>query len=491
MNDKLEENSESPKLERLADPEWKEEYEMPAWYQDRLKQFVELLEARDSYKKSLSSLPPDDYAIALPAFQELDRAVESLEQKLADEYENFQEEQRRDQELYELTWLQEGISEELFIWVKHKKPYIFDKFVEYATDGMTAEELAEHSVIVAKREAEELTDILASRTPPESAYENLFLKHLLPDEWMPEQLLHIIYQAYETDDFFKKNLETLERGIDTKRGFIFHLNDALPVRRRNMEDESVALKKRLSEGSRFLLDYAENCRKSGKFVLLENPDGEKLDELFDWLEGNRVRKYVILKHTKPETLDEYLRIVTEDFTPEETADFLRYAAETDEKDWPTLEESLEFEQLSIEIVEARRAAGEKKINGPELGKISKRQMKSNKYLKPLTPKTGGKPDYDIAQRYDRNLRAFYAVTGGDYISERFEDEKSRADEDLEMTLEETLGHIEEMYFMIKTEKPELFAEFEKTISASMAPEVLEEFYARIAEHEAEIKKTKD
>ena len=486
MNDNLKTPA-VQRLERLADPEWKQEYEMPDWYQERLKQFVELLESRDELKRALPTLPPEAYMEAAPVFRELDQAVEILEDRLAVEYDNHQEEERRAQEVYELTWLQDSMSEELYIWVKHKKPYIFEEFEEYATSGMTDAERAAHQAIVARREAAELAAILASPTPPVVEFKNLYIKHLLPDEWMPEQLLHIILYAYETDDFFRDNLETWKRGIDTRRNYGFDMGNALPVRRRNMEDAAVDLRKELVAGGYFLLDYAEECRKNGKFVLSENPPVKEIDELFERLEENRARKCVVLNHTMPERLEEYIRCVTEDLTPAETAEFLKEVDESDEKKRRPLINSLEKERQAIEIVEARRAAGEEKIDGPQLRDAKKRKIESKQYVKIPVPEPGGKIAYDLVKRYEQNLKAFYAVTGDHYTAVRFEDEQSRSEEEIEAQLDSMRRNMEQLFIIIKHENPEKFPEFEKIVTEEMTPDQRADFYARIAALEAEMR----
>jgi len=487
MNDKLKENSKFRKLERLANPEWKEEYEMPQWYQDRLKQFVDLLESRDEYKKSLPNLPPDAYTEALPSFLELDHAVEMLEQRLADEYENYQEQQRRDQELYELTWLQDSMSEELFIWVKHKKPYIFEEFLEYATEGMTAEEIEEHNAIVAGRETNELDAILSSQTPPTPEYENLYIKHRLPDEWIAELLLQIADVAFRTDEFFEINFDALERLRETRHEFCFHVSRALPVRRRNMEEAILDTKKPLESGRRFLLDYTEEAIKSGKFKPLESGYTEYLDSYLEYLEKCLYWKHVIIKHTQPEKLEEYTRIVTEDLTLEETEAFFKRAAECAEKDSDNLLESLEYERIPTERVEARRAAPDyRKITGPQLPdrvkmSTANHKERQEKRRKETPPE---KIEHDITGIFNHYLKALYAATGDEYRPERYEDEQSRQDEEMSKILDRMAETSKRLYIIIKHQTPHLFDEFHRAATLDMSPEESEEFQNKIAQLEA-------
>lgn len=487
MDELLSDQSKIQKLERLANPEWKEEYEMPEWYQERLKQFVELLESRDEYKKTLPTLPPEVYAEALPSFLSLDDAVETLEQQLADEYENYQEQQRRDQELYELTWLQDSMSEELFIWVKHKKPYIFEEFVKYATEGMTDAELEEHYAVIAERETKELDTILSSKTPPAPEYKNLYIKHRLPDEWIAELLLQITKIGFLTDEFFEINFDALERLRETRHDFCFHVSNALPVRRRNMEEAILDIKKLLGSGRRFLLDYTEEAIKSGKFKPLKSGYTEHLDNYLKYLEGCPFWKYVIIKHTQPEKLDEFTRILTEDLTHEETEAFFKRAAECDEKDSRALLESLEYERITAERVNARRAAPDyRKIEGAQLSdrvKMSLAEQKERRYQsrKAATPEKIGR---DLTAIFNRYLKALYAVTGNEYAPERYEDEESRKDEEMSKMLDEMEETSNILYILIKHQTPHLFDEFHRIKTLDMLPEELEEFQNKIAHLEA-------
>jgi hypothetical protein len=307
--------------DRLAQPDYKEEYEMPAAYQAQLKQLVEMIEARDRYAKIFPTLPPDVRREAKPPYDELCRSIENLEQKLADEYERFQEEQRREQELYELTYLQDTISEELFIRVKHRKPYLFRKFEEYATRDMTAEERAEHYEIIARREAEELEDILSGKiSAPE--YHNPFINLILPKDQIPDLLLDINLAAFETDDYYKENLKLLKTGEDARRNLALKATRALPVRRRNIEKTVRDLRINIRAGRQHLLNYFKENKENGKFIEIEKPDQQKLDELFKQLDAAHERLFIVIKHTQPERFEEFEKIAVSDYdTPEQLAAF--------------------------------------------------------------------------------------------------------------------------------------------------------------------------
>jgi hypothetical protein len=328
------------KTERLAQPDYKEEYEMPAGYQAQLKQLVEMIEARDEYAKSFSALPPDVRRAAQPHYDELCRSIEDLEQKMADEYERFQEEQRREQELYELTYLQETISEELFIRVKHRKPYLFKKFEEYATRGMTVEEREEQYEIIARREVEELEDILSGKiSAPE--YHNPFINLILPKDQIRDLLLDINLVAFETDDYYKENLELMKNAEQARRKLALRASDALPVRRRNLEKTVRDLRSNIRAGKQHLLDYFKENKENGKFIEIEKPDQEKLDELFKEVDAAHERLFIVIKHTQPERFEEFEKIAVSDYdTPEQIAAFYERIAEREQKQLKALLKSI-------------------------------------------------------------------------------------------------------------------------------------------------------
>jgi hypothetical protein len=328
------------KIERLAQPDYKEEYEMPAEYQAQLKQLVEMIEARDEYAKKFSTLPPEVRREAKPHYDQLCRNIEDVEQKLADEYERFQEEQRREQELYELTYLQDTMSEELFITVKHKKPYIFRQFEEYATRGMLDEERAEQYEIIARREAEELEDILSGKiSAPE--YHSPFINLILPKDQIPDLLLDINLAAFETDDYYKENLELIKNAENTRRKLALRVSDAMPVRRRNLEKTVRDLRSNIRAGKQHLLEYFKENKEKGKFIEIEKPDQEKLDELFKELDAAHERLFIVIKHTQPERFEEFEKIAVSDYdTPEQLAAFYERIAEREQKELKALLRSI-------------------------------------------------------------------------------------------------------------------------------------------------------
>lgn len=59
MNIKYNPKPQFPKIEHLANPEYREEYEMPADYQRQAEQMLELIESRDEYARIMPTLPPE------------------------------------------------------------------------------------------------------------------------------------------------------------------------------------------------------------------------------------------------------------------------------------------------------------------------------------------------------------------------------------------------------------------------------------------------
>jgi hypothetical protein len=255
-----------------------------------------------------------------------------------------------------------------------------------------------------------------------------------------------------------------------------------------MEEAILDHKKTIGEGRRFLLNYAAESIKSGKFKLMKSGYTEYMDDNLTALEKLVFWKYVVIKHTMPEHLEEYLRVVTEGFTGKEIDVFMKRAAECDEKNLKQLMQSLEYERIAAERVEARRAAPDyKKIDGPELPDRVKRRMaedyerRQNRAME--TPP--GEIDQKIPGIVDYNLKVLFAVTdGGGYAPVRYEDEESRKDDEMSRLLDEASIIHDKLYIIIKHQTPEKFEEFRQISVDCLSPDQLEEFLERIAHLEA-------
>lgn len=317
----------------------KEEYEMPAEYQEQLKQLLKLIEKRDEYTKMLPIVTAQERSQMKQALAELNRSIDKLEQGLADQYEPYQAEQRYEQELSEVKYLHDTMSEEHFITVKHKHPLVFKAFEKYAMRGMTDEERAEQYAVIARREAEELDDILSGKTAaPE--YRNRFIKFILPRDEMDELLTEMQLVAYETDDYHQTTLQAVKNADQARRKLIFALNDSLPVRRRNLEKKIVELRDSIRVTRRHLQDYFTTNQASGKFVEIENPDQPRLDELFEQLRIAHERLFIVAKHTQPDKFAEFEKIAVDAYTPQEKAQFYERIAEREKKELQPLLRSL-------------------------------------------------------------------------------------------------------------------------------------------------------
>jgi hypothetical protein len=300
-------------------------------------------------------------------------------------------------------------------------------------------------------------------------------------------LLEIVYQAFTHDEFFEINFDALERLEKTLHDYRFHVSRALPVHRQNMEEAILDLKKPLESGRRFLLDYAEEAINGGKFKLKESGFTKYINDYPKYLENCLYWKNILIKHTEPDRLEEFTQIVTEDLTPEETAEFFKRAAEVDEKDSDEILESLEMERIATERVETRRAAPDyKKIEGPELSQRVKESIAWHKELaqKRERETPPEKISRDMPELFNRYLKIYHAVTGDRFPPERYEDEQSRKDEEMGKMLDHLDELSNDLYLIIKHQKPHLFEEFHRITTLDMTPEELEEFQKKIAHLEA-------
>lgn len=71
----------------------RKEYEMPAEHNEYLEKLAEMIEHRDENQRLIPLLPPEMRAEAALPMQRLNESIEEFEQKLAEAYEAFQEEQ--------------------------------------------------------------------------------------------------------------------------------------------------------------------------------------------------------------------------------------------------------------------------------------------------------------------------------------------------------------------------------------------------------------
>ena|SRR5215213_1479971 len=116
------------------------EYEMSVEYQQQLAILMQLIEKRDHYAREIPNLPPEARAAAKPAFEELNESIESLEQKLADEYESYQAKRRNDDKISQAINHGLEATEVLYIEIKNKVPHLFEEFKKIVIQDMTPDE---------------------------------------------------------------------------------------------------------------------------------------------------------------------------------------------------------------------------------------------------------------------------------------------------------------------------------------------------------------
>ena len=318
-------------VERLANPELKEEYEMPTNYQERVKLMVKLIEERDKLANIIPKMSPEEYRIAKPQFDEANKIVEDLEEKLAYEYECYQEKQRLEQELSELIEWQEVMSEEHFIYVKHKKPYLFKEFEKIVTAEMTDEEREEHYANIARREAEQLDDVLSGKIPaPE--YHNPFIHIFLPKFQLPDIQLNIISLSYKTDNYFKEMHANIKKLESLRFDAVFELPRLLPVVRKNVEKNIREMREKTHFARLALLEYFSKNRESKKFAVIESPNYAELESLYKQRQSAEERLFIVAKHTEPENYERVKEMLLSDYeTPKEIEVFFGRIAEAEKK----------------------------------------------------------------------------------------------------------------------------------------------------------------
>lgn len=296
------------------------EPEMPPAYQHDAANLLEIIKERESLVKDLPNILPSQTAQARKLVSEMDQEIEKIESELDKFYREHQQKAQFKQEVYEATILQDYITEEHFIRVKHLKPHIFERFKDYVYEGMTDEEIAEQEAIIAKREANELEAILAADTD-EPEFNNPHLKRLSSFDLFAGKLLELSFTVFETDDYFKETYETIQKGKGNRIDYAHRMNSALPVYRRRLDETIRKIEPAVRRTTNHLQNYFNERRANGTFV--EKPDvtRETLDKLFAELEKYRIETYIAYKHLQPKKFRAYHDIATKGYTPAELREF--------------------------------------------------------------------------------------------------------------------------------------------------------------------------
>lgn len=109
----------------------RKEYAMPAEYKRHLESLAAMIESRDENLRLISTLPPEAQAEAALPMRQLNDAIENLEQKMADEYERYQDEQEsaeaRRSSLAVRHWIKTARQ---FLFIKKYQPQALAVFKE-------------------------------------------------------------------------------------------------------------------------------------------------------------------------------------------------------------------------------------------------------------------------------------------------------------------------------------------------------------------------
>lgn len=310
----------------------KMEYDMPPDYQFRAKKLLEFIEQRDAAAAQMKNLSPSELFVVRATLNEMNRVLDDFEAKLEQSYLEYQKEGQLAQELYEATDLQDQMSEEHFIMVKHLKPQIFEKFKEYVFKHMTKEEIEEQLAIIARREAEELESILAADIQaPE--FKNPHLKRLSPYDLFTREMNNLSMLTHHTDDFARELHAFINESHRTRFKLACRMNDSLPVLLRRLDETIRHIEPETRKAEDELKDYLDKNIDAGKFIKCENEeiDGEKANACFERLERYQIEVFIANKHLEPKMFPEYERIVTGFMSPEEKTEYYAQIAEVEEK----------------------------------------------------------------------------------------------------------------------------------------------------------------
>jgi hypothetical protein len=338
MKDRLKKKLKAKKLlgnnPRHSIPVKKKEYPMPPEYNEYLVKLTEMIEEQEELKRILPTLPPEKRAEAMPHVREFGKAVEEFEQKMADEYVDFQKRSRRVEEaenesdeaharLYE--HMQRG-----FIVMKHKLPAeTFKKFENRVTGTMSEASRKEFYELVAHRESYDLENILAD---PDGRVRRP-MKH--PQIQMNEAIFDIDRVVYETPKDFKEMEAEYENALAVREkldsGLWLLDPEQRPARRKQIEK----LDRMLDEALPELIKYLASCFLETGKKELKHPDRKKLDAAFAKAGVAHERVYLMYKHTRPELLEAFTKVCLSAYTkPEEIEAFHARVAkrETEELD---------------------------------------------------------------------------------------------------------------------------------------------------------------
>lgn len=318
------------------------EVELSSEYQEGMTVLLKFIEHRDFLAKELLNFSLEDITQARITLRTLTKKIEKLETLLENEYEELIKDQRRDQELYEATYLQDQISREHFIMVKHLKPHIFEEFKKWVFNFMTDEEIKEELKIIKDRERTELEAILAADIC-EPEFVNPHYRRQSSYDLYNRYTLYLANEAYETDDHFKEVYETIKIGEERKQEYIRQISKVLPTTRYRLDRDIRALEPKVRKLCRYLCDYSREKVRIGKFQRRKDANEKKIEEFTDYLRLWRIEIFVYTKHKRPDLFENLEQLILKEMSEEEIKEFYQKAAECEKKQLKIVVKAVENE----------------------------------------------------------------------------------------------------------------------------------------------------
>lgn len=310
----------------------KYEFDLPDEYIFRVEQYIEWLANRDEFAEKMKDFLPTKLERARLTLRVTNDALDRIEARLAEEYLRHEKEAELEQELYEATDLQDQMSEEHFIMVKHLKPHIFDRFQKKVFEFMTEAEIEEQLAIIARREAVELEGILAADIQaPE--FRNPHIKRISPHDLFIQYLNDWLMLTHKTDNYSRQLHKFIAESHKARLKFALQMDDSLPVLRRRLDATIRRIEPETRRAEYELNDYIRKNQAAGRFVQLppHEIDSKRADDYFETLERFQIDVFVAKKHLEPETFPEYEKIITGFMTTTEKEEYYARVAEVEEK----------------------------------------------------------------------------------------------------------------------------------------------------------------
>lgn len=318
------------------------EVELSEDYESGMETLLKFIEHRDFLVKELSNFSLEEITEVRQTLNTLNKKIEKLETILEREYDELVKDQRHKQELHEATWLQDQISREHFIMVKHLKPHIFEEFKKFVFNPMRDEEIIEELKIIKQLEKTKLKAILAADIC-EPKFVNPHIRRQSPFDLYNRYTLYLTDETYETDDYFKQAYETIKNGEKAKRRFAMDMSRVLPAARLRLDKDARSLEVKLRKLCRHLCDYSREKVRIGKFQTRSDADEKKIREHTDFIEHCRIDIFVYTKHKKPHLLEDLKRLAFKDKTEKEIEEFYEKVNEYKEKELKIIIRAVENE----------------------------------------------------------------------------------------------------------------------------------------------------